>query len=383
MDTLNQPLYQQIYNYLIDEIKSGKYRDGSRIPSEKELAEKFGVSRITSKKALELMAEKGLIQRMQGKGSFVVEAADNIEPLLSGDLVAESRKESLIGVVMSDFSESYGIGLLKGIEKETSESGSFIAIQRSLGRQDIEEKVIDELISLGVDGIIIMPVHGEHYNPKILRLILDGFPIVFIDRCLKGIPAPFVGSDNITAAKKATDYLLSLGHRNISFLSPPYVDTSTIEDRIEGFVKSHAEHGVVIDESIWVNDLTSTMPGTSGSENIQADIGKIKDLLARHKNITCLFASEYNIALIAREAVKALGKKVPNDISIVCFDSPDSFLGDYYFTHIRQRESEMGATAVKLLQKLMKEKDINDKIYLDADLTLGLTTRARNNNDNV
>lgn len=376
MNEINLPLYQKIYNHLMEEIRSGKYHDGDRIPTEKELAEEFKVSRITTKKALELMVENGYITRIPGKGSYVMENADTDQPASMQEKNENNRKHSkLIGVILPDFSESYGVSLLSGIEKEASQEECFIVMKRSYGRQDIEEGVIDMLLNLGVDGIIIMPVHGEHYNPKILRLILDGFPVVSVDRCLSGIPIPFAGTDNLTASKRATDFMLELGHTDIAVLSPPYQNTSAIEDRIEGFVKSHAEKGVVIDESIWLTDLICTMPSCNAKENIVTDIEKIKELITSNPHITCLYAVEYNIALLALEAVKALGKSVPEDLSIVCFDSPSNYVGNYFFTHVRQREAEMGATALRLLLNQMNEKGINDKVYLDADLIMGSTTR--------
>lgn len=68
-------LYQKIYNDLLQGIRSQKYPPGSRLPSEKELAEQYGVSRITSKKALEMLADRNLITRRPGKGSYVLENA--------------------------------------------------------------------------------------------------------------------------------------------------------------------------------------------------------------------------------------------------------------------------------------------------------------------
>jgi DNA-binding GntR family transcriptional regulator len=66
-----RPRYKQIYDYLLEEISSGRLVAGARIPSEKELCRTFKVSRITSKRALELLVEQGYISRHPGKGSFV------------------------------------------------------------------------------------------------------------------------------------------------------------------------------------------------------------------------------------------------------------------------------------------------------------------------
>ncbi|BDQ57135.1 hypothetical protein EfsSVR2331_12600 [Enterococcus faecalis] len=68
---MKQPLYQQIIDYLQNEIDSGRLPVGAQVPTEKELSAQFNVSRITSKRALTELETQGVIQRHQGKGSFV------------------------------------------------------------------------------------------------------------------------------------------------------------------------------------------------------------------------------------------------------------------------------------------------------------------------
>ena len=65
------PLYQKIYLIIRDRILSGEYPDQSLLPSEHELAELFGVSRITAKRALNEISAEGLCDRKRGKGSCV------------------------------------------------------------------------------------------------------------------------------------------------------------------------------------------------------------------------------------------------------------------------------------------------------------------------
>lgn len=372
----NKPLYQEIYDHLLEDIKSGKYSGENRLPSEKELAAEYNVSRITSKKALALLADNGIIKRMPGKGSFICDQDESEIDVTEADMKTNrDNKKVIIGLVITDFSEAYGTGLLYGIEQEAARNNMYLCFRRSYESQKLEEDELNGLLELGVKGLIIMPVHGKHYNQKILRLVLDGFPIVILDRNLKGIDTSFVGTDNFDASKKATDYLLESGHQYISFISPPTKDTSTLEDRIEGFIKSHVEHGVAIDTSIWLTDLIITVPGNYNSENLRSDINKIKTLIVNNPNVTCLFAAEYNIAIIAAQAVKELGKRVPEDISILCFDSPGNFIGDHFFTHIRQNEVELGVTAVKLLKEQMEHRMNKKVVYIDTDLILGASTK--------
>lgn len=374
MNEIKKPLYLQIYYELIDEIECGKLNAGDRMLTEKELAEKYNVSRITSRKALDMLGENGYINRTPGRGSYVKKKDSLIsyEKKNSGECKSEAL---LIGLIIPDFGASYGMDILSGAEKEATANGCRFTFYRTYGQQNLEEEAIDELLEMGVDGLIIMPVHGQHYNPKILKMVLDGFPFVLIDRYLKGISAPFIGSDNVEAAKKITDFVLDLGHKNVSFISPPEIDTSTIADRIEGFVKSHAERGVPVNDSYRITNLTSTVPGKNIKENIQADMEMIKKVLIDNPEITCLFVVEFNLAMLVVEAVKALGKKVPDDYAVVCFDGPFIQIGDYQFTHIRQKEMEMGSRAVKMLLEHLQGINENEKVYLETELVEGLSTK--------
>lgn len=70
-DSLPTPLYHQIYVLLREQIVSGTYADGERVPSEHEIEDTFGVSRITAKRALDELAAEGLVTRQRGTGTVV------------------------------------------------------------------------------------------------------------------------------------------------------------------------------------------------------------------------------------------------------------------------------------------------------------------------
>ncbi len=372
MEKQKKPLYQTIYDVLKADIESGKYQDGDRIPSEKELANEYGVSSITTKKALELLSDIGYVKRIPGRGSFISAESEKS--------VKEQQKTTntgmIIGLVLANFNDSYGSGIIAGVERAASESGYSVALKLSNGTQDMEEKSIDQLIAHGVGGLIVMPVHGENYNPKILQLVLDKFPVVLIDRHLRGLSVPFAGTDNVTAAYKATEYLLMNGHERICFMSPPPADTSAIEERIEGFVKCFSEHHTAIDKSLWMTDIICTMPGKNTQENIDKDIERIRKHLLDHPGITCVFAVEHSIALLAQKAIRAIGKKVPDDLSILCFDVPRNIFGSDFYTFIRQKENEIGSTAFRLLTDFIRNDGNDEKVFLDAELVIGVSIKT-------
>lgn len=65
------PLYQQIYDDIKGAIKDGTYKVDEKIPSEAELSEEYGVSRITVRRAIEDLCADGYLTKMQGRGTFV------------------------------------------------------------------------------------------------------------------------------------------------------------------------------------------------------------------------------------------------------------------------------------------------------------------------
>ncbi len=66
-----KPLYQQVKERLEERIRTLEYPKGSKLPSEKELCDEFGVSRITIRQALDLLESIGLTNSVHGKGTFV------------------------------------------------------------------------------------------------------------------------------------------------------------------------------------------------------------------------------------------------------------------------------------------------------------------------
>lgn len=67
----SKPLYLQVKDSLIEEIITGKYKPNEQLPSESELCDKYSVSRITIRKALQKLSEDGYLTRRQGKGTYV------------------------------------------------------------------------------------------------------------------------------------------------------------------------------------------------------------------------------------------------------------------------------------------------------------------------
>jgi GntR family transcriptional regulator len=68
----DQPRWRQVRDILKERIASGRYRPGSRVPSERDLTQEFGIAATTAHKVLAALREEGLIRTERGMGSFVV-----------------------------------------------------------------------------------------------------------------------------------------------------------------------------------------------------------------------------------------------------------------------------------------------------------------------
>ncbi|HEX2909517.1 MAG TPA: GntR family transcriptional regulator [Chloroflexia bacterium] len=378
---MKAPLYVQVYNSILDEIKSGKLAKGDRIPSEKELTEQFKVSRITSKKALEILVQDGVVERMRGKGSFVSKNLPNLarlETLHASLTAAEKEEEELegpvIGLILEGFAASYGLNLLGAIEQRCSERGCFLMMKRTYARQEIEEQAIKAFQHVGVDGLIIYPVHDNYYNTSLLRLVLDKFPLVLVDRYLKGIAACAVYTDNRLAAQKLTEYLIELGHREIAFVSPPQENTSTIEERVQGFTTAFTEYDTMPVQPHLLTSLYSTLPTDSHSDALRADEAALVSFINANPQLTAFVACEYAIAVLIRRVLTGMGKRVPEDYSIVCFDSPGEDFGEPFFTHVQQDEDGIGRAAVDLILKQLQGESAPLQTNIDFRIIEGSST---------
>ncbi len=124
--------------------------------------------------------------------------------------------------------------VVSGIESELSKNGYHLLFCKTHDSRELEKQKLKEMISLGVDGIVVYPVSDESYNEDILKLSLDRFPLVVVDRYLRGIETNCVCSDNLQGVYKATNHLIELGHRNIAYINS-VIQTTSLEDRLNGY----------------------------------------------------------------------------------------------------------------------------------------------------
>ncbi|RIX59472.1 GntR family transcriptional regulator [Paenibacillus nanensis] len=329
------PLYKQIQQDIRRLIAHGKLREGDRVPSEKELSEKYRVSQITSKNALVGLMEEGVLVRIQGKGTFVMSRPEHASAY---ELLGDARVRSgRIGLVLPTMKTKVDQRFLDELERYVTASGFELMLRITRESQTEETEVISSFLKQGVDGLIIFPVENEMYNDSILRLSLDRFPFVLIDRYLKEIKTYSVSSDNLHGTKEAVTYLMDQGHSNIAFISPE-ITNSVTDERSQGFELAYLERKISIDKNLWcLLPLDIIVSGKAGET--------IVSFLKERPHITAAMTANTELCRAVYGAVRKLGRTVPDDFALATFDPPDL----PHVTYIRQNEDEMCRLTVDLL----------------------------------
>lgn len=341
------PLYKQIQQDIKRLIAQGRLREGDRVPSEKELSEKYRVSQITSKNALIGLMEEGLLTRIQGKGTFVSSHGENggssYSPYeeLGGEPAGRSGR---IGLVLPTMKTKVDQRFLDCLEKYVSAAGFELMLRITRESQKEEADVIASFLRQGVDGLIIFPVEKETYNDSILRLSLDRFPFVLIDRFLKEIKTYSVSSDNVSGTKEAVSYLLEKGHSSIAFISPE-ITNSVTDERAQGFELAYSERKCSIDKNLWC--LLSIDDIVSGKAE-----HTISQFLQERPYITAAITVNTELCRYVFRIAARMGLNVPKDLELVTFDPPDLPKVSY----IRQNEEEMCRLTVDLLLEQINGK---------------------------
>jgi GntR family transcriptional regulator of arabinose operon len=354
------PLYIQLRTFILEQIQQHRWQSGNRLPSENELAKQFGVSRITVKNAVKTLVQEGLIYRVQGRGSFVA-APGTGEPTL---ISTESSNNSLplIAYLMPWLRNGFTANLLSGVEEEISKSGFNVLFYKTHDSQQLEKELIHQVIQLGVKGIIIFPVEGEHFNEELVQLTLSRFPIVLIDREMRGIAANSVCSDHSGGAYAATKHLIEQGHRQIAFIGSSKRGTMSVEERILGYEKALSDHGLPIHHS---------------HRLLHAEANDIEDFLREHNEITAVFAENSGTGNHIIKIANTLSKSIPERLSLVFFDDYEySEMSRIQPTVVVQQEEEIGKEAARLLLSLINNPmQEQKKIVLPSHLTVRQSTK--------
>lgn len=320
----NIPLYQQIEDTFMQQIQSGMLKTGDRLPSESEIVSTFHVSQITAKNALNNLAEQGVAERVQGKGTFVTAAE-------------VPHRSPLIGIIFTTLKTSIDKELLDQLERFSQKNN--IRFLFGLSRESIGEEVrlIDSFVNSSVEGLIIFPTESEIFNERIVKLQLDHFPLILIDRYFSKMNIPSVCSDNYEGGFKLAHYALEHKHKRLCFMTTQEENTATI-DRQRGIEAAFTAQGLPIDKSLWL-----AVPSESDDQKT------IMTFLNTHQP-ECVISVNAHVSDMVSPYTRT--HKIPH----LSFDNPLDC--DYY---VKQSPEGIADMAIHLLKESMLGNTIDSK----------------------
>ncbi|PAP75007.1 LacI family DNA-binding transcriptional regulator [Rubrivirga marina] len=273
-----------------------------------------------------------------------------------------------VGLIVKEVNNPYFADVIFGVQDAARELGYHVLVGHTERSYDLEQRLTELLVAKDVDGLIINPLLNEDTDlSHLFEIRWTNVPLVLIES-IRGIQANMVDVDNVAAAMEAVDYLVGLGHRRIvHFGGPQYSGHS--EERIEGVRRAFIAHRLVMGEDDVVH------AGASLEDGYRAALGYFRDREGdRPTAITC-----YNdlVAIGVLRALRELGLRVPEDVSVVGFDDIDvaSYLS-VPLTTVRMPRREIGRRATQMLIGSVEAagKVAPEKVVLETELVVRAST---------
>ena len=354
------PLYQNIKEYVENLIKSGQLLPGQELITEDELMQKFNVSKITTRKAMSLLLDEGLIYRIRGKGTFV---SDNIKSPVNS---TKKRSSGLIGFICPNVHSEHVSLILCSIEKYVTDLGYNLVVYNSYINQERESLAIQRLKEINVDGIIIYPVDHMYLNNEILKLKVENFPFVVVDKYFPQIETNCVCSDNLAGSYKATKMLIDQGYRDIGFIPTQTFGCVTSSDRLKGYELALADSGIAINRDHIMNmnfdDLVDPKGITSYQQVHKLYIQikeEIRSYIKKFSDLKCFVSCHHQVVWVALEEgiVDTMKFALFDDSELIHYLKQDTIF-------ITQQSEEIGVKSAQLLIDCIKGRVSNKKFVL-------------------
>lgn len=352
----NEFLYQKVYDGVLMAIQQGSLLPGQKLPPAATLMDEYGVSRITVDKALALLVQEGYLKRVPGQGSFV-------EQKKSGKTPAAPNGLKVIGIVLEHVSTPFGLDMMYQLDLCAAEHGYKTLVRFSLGDRQRETEEIDFLMGLGIDGLIIMPCHGKHYNPSLLKLYLEEFPVVMVDKNMQGIKLPSVRTDNAAAVWLLVETLAEQGRRCMALLTSDDANAVSVRERRRGFIDGIDAAGVT-EAGIFPLPLKNTREELLSSKPPAGVLEEIRRFWEGCRGkADAVICAEYSI-LPPLLCVLNEDGVTDEDLRIAVVDEDYLAPEGYRFLHVKQDEAAIAVKAVELLMMRIQNKSVGREDFL-------------------
>jgi LacI family transcriptional regulator len=349
-----KPLYLAAKERIREAIDAGAFHPGEQMPSTKDLSDQLEISLVTAHRALQELVNAGVLQRSQGKGTFVHQA------YLEGKRTVSECRVGLVIQPEASLIDTYHGQVVEGI------------------RQAAHAMNVD-LLLLRFDEDLRKECNGFLYvNPLAPELdALTGpakrrCPIVVVGARVESPAVASLDVDNVQLARQALAHLIAQGHTSIGYVGGPD-ELSHCRDRWKGYLDALAERQLspkpqwVLKGAHWRLD--------------ERERTELVRLLGAPNRPTAIFAAGYSYALDVYAAAQTNGLRIGEALSVVGVDDPQSAAHlAPPLTTMRQPLMQLGHSALTtLIERIRQDGGRGDRCLLQAELVIRRSTGAPSN----
>lgn len=338
--------YQDLIEYIMSLIESGALTPGNKLSSENELARQFGISRQTVRTAIGILEEQGVLRRVKGSGTYLSDRR-------------HSEQQNRIAVITTYVDSYIFPKIIQGIEEKLFERGYSVQIAFTNNTLEREKNVLADIISRDdVAGVIVEGTKSGLPNPNLVlyrKLQARNIPVLFINTYYPELSVPHVSLDDVQAARKAVDYLIGKGHRDIGAVLK--LDDGQGRQRYLGYLQAMDAAGYPVTDSrmVWID--------TDESKQLAYCTDKI---LNRLESCTALFCYNDQIAFQLVRLLGDHGIRVPEDVALISIDDSDLAIhSEVQITSLPHPKEKLGAKAAELLLRMIDSGKVVDSYEFD------------------
>jgi LacI family transcriptional regulator len=332
-----------------------------------EVADRAGVSAMTVSRVLNSSGYVSSATRQRVE--LAIAELGYVPNALARQL--RSKRTKMLALVLSDISNPFFTTIARGVEDAASARGFAVMFCNTDESSEEESRYLRLLVERQVDGVLLVPAENPAASLRLLRT--HKIPVVVLDRRASR-RVDNVRCDSEAGAYALASHLVGLGHRRIAVLTGRR-GISTSVDRVAGVRRALGDVGLELDES-----LVRYGGFNFGSMNL-AD-GRLmaqQVLSATDDPPTAIFAANNFIAFGAVRALRELGLKVPDDISVVAFDDlPAEWVAEPFLTVAAQPAYDLGRRAAEvMIERLVGERTTaGESVVLPFEVIVRRSTAA-------
>lgn len=335
-------LYQMIEDDILLRIKNHQFQYDKPICTEKSLSEQYGVSRITSKRAIEDLEKQGILYRKRGVGSFVRRIPTTMEPASQGDPAPDDHSNERTIPVILPFAVNQG-GFFRIVEAATERlegANVHLAVHICEPVPHKMRSLLLRLYSQDVDSLILYPSGNEMYLDILNMFAVHDKRVIILDKRHDIGYLSSVVCDNYGGGYTLTRHLIDYGHRRIAYISRfSPSEMSSLSDRFSGFTQCMKDYGLDV-------------PPEHVKLSVNPNYHMLKHIIngLYKSGVTAIECENDEVAFNVYMCCLGLSIQVPGEMNITGFDNIEwAVTGSAQITSIDQNFAVIGETVAELI----------------------------------